>query len=146
MRICLTCLTQEQIEIALQFFTGSLDISEIYCDDFRVIGAKYLSTPNGFCFDIITSLPWSFNDLYVYQAMHVHRTHMIYAHILQPSPNSCRLSSCFVLSFIDMQPVLKCTVECLLSLSLFTIVPSFISSIVIHSSSYSIHQRILDVA
>jgi hypothetical protein len=59
------CLRQS--EIVLQFCTGSLDISEKYCDDFRVISAQYLSSLSGFWFDLATSIPWSFNDLYVYQ-------------------------------------------------------------------------------
>jgi hypothetical protein len=56
-----------QVEIVLQFFTGSLDISEVYCDEFSVVAAKYLSSISGFWFDFVTSLPWSFNDLYAYQ-------------------------------------------------------------------------------
>ena len=56
-----------QFEIALQFVTGSMDLSETYCDDFKVISAKYLSSLSGFWFDTLTSIPWSFNDLYAYQ-------------------------------------------------------------------------------
>ena len=57
---------QRQAEIILQFITGSLDMSETYCDEFRLIAFKYLSSPSGFCFDFATSLPWSLNDYYVY--------------------------------------------------------------------------------
>jgi hypothetical protein len=46
-----------------------MDISEKYCDDFRVISAKYLSSFGGFWFDVVTSIPWSFNDLYAYQVV-----------------------------------------------------------------------------
>jgi hypothetical protein len=56
-----------QAEIIVQFCTGSLDISETYCDDFRYVATKYLSSFGGFWFDFTTSLPWSFNDLYAYQ-------------------------------------------------------------------------------
>jgi hypothetical protein len=58
-----------QVEIVLQFLTGYVDISETYCDDFRSIGAKYLSSPSGFCFDFVTSLPWSFNDYFTYKVL-----------------------------------------------------------------------------
>ena len=55
------------MEIVLQFLTGSLDMSETYCDDFSLIAAKYLLSISGFWFDFFTSLPWSFNDLYAYK-------------------------------------------------------------------------------
>ena len=55
------------MEIVLQFCIGSMDISEKYCDDFRVISAQYISSFSGFWFDVVTSIPWSFNDLYAYQ-------------------------------------------------------------------------------
>lgn len=61
------CSGHEQLEIVVQFCTGSLDVSETYCDDYRVIAVKYLSSLSGFWFDFATSLPWSFNDLYAYQ-------------------------------------------------------------------------------
>ncbi len=61
------CACLNQIEIALQFFTGSLDISETYCDDISIVAAKYMSSMSGFGFDFLTSLPWSFNDLYAYE-------------------------------------------------------------------------------
>jgi hypothetical protein len=56
-----------KLEILLQFVTGSMDISETYCDNFKVIAFKYISSMSGFWFDFTTSLPWSFNDLYAYQ-------------------------------------------------------------------------------
>jgi hypothetical protein len=60
-----------QAEVALQFFMGTLDVSDIYCDDMRVIAKKYLSAPSGFWLDAITSLPWSFNDIYLLQVPHL---------------------------------------------------------------------------
>jgi len=63
------------IEICLQFCTGILDISETYCDNFKVIGARYLASPSGFLFDLFTSIPWSFNDLYNQRVKHRLATH-----------------------------------------------------------------------
>jgi hypothetical protein len=62
-------LEQTQFEIVLQFITGSLDLSETYCDDYKVIGAKYLSSISNFWFDLVTSIPWSFSDVYAYQVL-----------------------------------------------------------------------------
>ncbi len=59
--------TMQQTEIVLQFFTGSLDISETYCDNMKLVAMQYLSSLGGFWFDFATSLPWAFNDLYAYQ-------------------------------------------------------------------------------
>ena len=56
-----------QIEIVFPFLTGTLDASHTYCDDFQAIAKKYLTSLSGFWFDFLTSLPWSFNDLYSYQ-------------------------------------------------------------------------------
>ncbi len=53
-----------QAEVMLHFFMGTLDISDTYCDDMRTIAFKYVTAPTGFWLDLITSLPWSFNDLY----------------------------------------------------------------------------------
>jgi len=55
-------------EVVLNFLTGSLDMSETYCDDFRLIAARYMAAPNGFWYDLATSLPWSLNDLLAFQA------------------------------------------------------------------------------
>ncbi len=55
------------MEVVFNFLTGSLDMSETYCDDFRLIAAKYIAAPSGFWFDVATSLPWSLNDLVAYQ-------------------------------------------------------------------------------
>ena len=65
--VCGIALLQEQFEIILQFCTGVVDISETYCDSFKVISARYLASPSGFGFDCLTSLPWSFNDFYAYR-------------------------------------------------------------------------------
>ncbi len=46
---------------------GTLDVSDIYCDDIYMIAYKYFTRPTGFWFDFVTSLPWSYNDLYVFQ-------------------------------------------------------------------------------
>jgi hypothetical protein len=48
----------------MQFFVGTLDISDIYCDDIHVIARKYVTSLTGFWIDSITSVPWSINDLY----------------------------------------------------------------------------------
>ena len=53
-----------QAEVAVHFLMGTLDISNTYCDDPRKIAYKYLTAPAGFWLDVITSLPWSFNDVY----------------------------------------------------------------------------------
>jgi hypothetical protein len=62
-----TVRASQQVEIVFHFFTGSMDVSEKYCDDYKVIAVKYLSSLGGFWFDFATSLPWAFNDLYAYQ-------------------------------------------------------------------------------
>ena len=62
-------LQHAQMEIVFNFFTGSLDMSETYCDDIRLIAPKYIAAPGGFWFDVATSLPWSFNDLIAYQVI-----------------------------------------------------------------------------
>jgi hypothetical protein len=63
-----------QMEVVVPFFMGTLDVSDTYCDDYRKIAIKYLTSPSGFWFDFLTSLPWSFNDLYtiqVSQSLHI---------------------------------------------------------------------------
>ena len=60
-----------QMEVVLNFLTGSLDMSETYCDDFRLIAARYIAAPHGFWFDCATSLPWSLNDLLAYQVTYL---------------------------------------------------------------------------
>ncbi len=63
-----------KVEIVLQFITGSVDLSEKYCDDIRVISAVYLSSFSGFWFDCVTSIPWSLNYLYSYQVTMISKT------------------------------------------------------------------------
>jgi hypothetical protein len=58
-----------------------VDISETYCDDYRIIGARYLLSPNGFGFDLVTSLPWSFNDLYAYKVVLSPEENLIAYHV-----------------------------------------------------------------
>jgi hypothetical protein len=53
-----------QAEVVIQFFMGTLDVADTYCDDVRRVSYHYLMAPTGFWLDIITSLPWSINDLY----------------------------------------------------------------------------------
>ena len=70
----------QKVEIVLQFFTGSMDMAETYCDSFKLIAMQYLSSLGGFWFDFATSLPWAFNDLYAYQVLaspvcYKHETH-----------------------------------------------------------------------
>jgi hypothetical protein len=65
-------LHSRQIEIVLQFCTGTIDVTDTYCDNFSVISTNYLASPRGFWFDVITSIPWSYNDLYAYKVVHVY--------------------------------------------------------------------------
>jgi hypothetical protein len=48
---------------------GILDVSDTYCDNIKEIAVKYFTSFSGFWFDLITSLPWSFNDLYAHQVI-----------------------------------------------------------------------------
>ncbi len=56
-----------QFEVLVQFCMGTIDSSDRYCDEHRVVAYKYCTSATGFLFDFVTSLPWSFNDLYSYQ-------------------------------------------------------------------------------
>ena len=58
-----------QIEVACHFAIGTFDSTETYCDELRVIVTKYLTTVDGFWFDCITSIPWSFMDFAVYRVL-----------------------------------------------------------------------------
>ena len=55
------------MEVVVPFFMGKLDVSDTYCDDIREIARNYVTSLTGFWFDFLTSLPWSFNDLYTLQ-------------------------------------------------------------------------------
>ena len=56
-----------QLEVLYQFFVGSFDETGTYVDDIGTIAKNYVFSYNGFWFDAITSVPWSFLDLYSYQ-------------------------------------------------------------------------------
>ena len=56
-----------QLEVVYQFFVGAFDETGTYVDDINTIAKKYVFAYNGFWFDVITSGPWSFLDLYSYQ-------------------------------------------------------------------------------
>jgi hypothetical protein len=36
-------------------------------DELKVVARKYLMNPTSFCFDFVTSLPWSYMDIYSYK-------------------------------------------------------------------------------
>ena len=38
-----------------------------FVDDLRTVSLRYVSSVNSFWFDLVTSLPWSYLDLYAYQ-------------------------------------------------------------------------------
>ena len=50
-----------QIDIGLRFVTGAY-IDGVYCDSVRTLAWHYLTTPSGFAFDAITSIPFSWLD------------------------------------------------------------------------------------
>ena len=54
----------EQLDIILQFFTGIHNEDLSYCDDMRKIALYNLSSLTGFWFDCVTSIPFSYMDLY----------------------------------------------------------------------------------
>ena len=56
-----------QFEVFVHFFVGIFDSSEKYCDNLFLVVSRYLTTPSGFAFNLITSIPWSFIDLNSYQ-------------------------------------------------------------------------------
>ena len=51
-----------------QFVIGVFDKNGVYVDDFGTVARKYLLTATSFTFDFVTSLPWSYMDIYSYQA------------------------------------------------------------------------------
>ncbi len=65
----LTIVIFLQFEVLTQFFMGKLDDSDRYCDEHRLVAFRYCTSFGGFWFDFITSLPWSFNDLYSYKVI-----------------------------------------------------------------------------
>jgi hypothetical protein len=50
-----------QMDIGLRFITGTY-IDGAYCDSVRTLAWHYLTTPSGFAFDAITSIPFSWLD------------------------------------------------------------------------------------
>jgi hypothetical protein len=46
---------------------GKLDVSDTYCDSIKEVAVSYITSLTGFWFDLLTSLPWSINDLYSLQ-------------------------------------------------------------------------------
>jgi hypothetical protein len=50
-----------QIDICLRFVTGAY-IDGAYCDSVRRLTWHYVTTPSGFAFDAITSIPFSWLD------------------------------------------------------------------------------------
>jgi hypothetical protein len=56
-----------QFEVFVQFFIGVYDSSDKYCDNPFLVASRYLTSPRGFGFDFVTSLPWSYIDLNSYQ-------------------------------------------------------------------------------
>ncbi len=103
--------TPKKIEIILQFFTGSMDISETYCDDIQVVAIQYLSSFGGFWFDFATSLPWAFNDLYAYQVFNRPLCGVPVHFVLLPhvstlfSPNHLKAFSQTKAHTLDAQPI-----------------------------------------
>jgi hypothetical protein len=75
--ISATCIPQA--EVVIQFMMGTLNISDTYCDDAGKIAYKYVTAPAGFWLDVITSLPWSFNDLYSSQVQLLCMFHNLHA-------------------------------------------------------------------
>ena len=57
-----------QFEVFCQFVIGVFDKNGVYVDDFGTVARKYLLTATSFTFDFVTSLPWSYMDIYSYQA------------------------------------------------------------------------------
>ena len=51
-----------------QFLVGEFDETGTYVDDFGAVARNYVLSYSGFWFDSITSIPWSYLDLYAYQA------------------------------------------------------------------------------
>ena len=53
-----------QFEVVFQFFVGTFDNTGTYVDDLRIVASKYIMSFSGFWFDTVTSVPWSYLDLY----------------------------------------------------------------------------------
>ena len=66
-----------QVEAFIQFFLGYYAHDMTYQDDLVVSVKRNLSSLSGFWFDCVTSIPWSYMDLYFYLV------------IFQPAPSLC---------------------------------------------------------
>jgi hypothetical protein len=56
-----------QLEVVYQFFVGTFDETGTYVDEFHVVASSYILSYSGFWFDALTSVPWSYLDLYSYR-------------------------------------------------------------------------------
>ena len=50
-----------QVDICLRFVTGAY-IEDVYCDSVSRLAWNYVSSPSGFAFDAVTSVPFSWLD------------------------------------------------------------------------------------
>jgi hypothetical protein len=58
-----------QLEVASQFFIAYYDANGTYVDDFASVFSKYCLSIENFCFDTVTSLPWSYLDVLAYMVL-----------------------------------------------------------------------------
>jgi hypothetical protein len=58
-----------QMEVFSQFFIAYYDNNGAYVDDMREVAKRYTMSFSSFWFDLSTSLPWSYLDLYAYQVL-----------------------------------------------------------------------------
>ena len=54
------------MEVVLNFFVGVYDSEFNYVDKASWVLRKYLTSPMGFWFDALTSIPWSWIDIHSY--------------------------------------------------------------------------------
>jgi hypothetical protein len=80
-----------QFEVFCQFFIARFDKSGGYVDDINIVAKKYLKTPTSFSFDFVTSLPWSYMDIYSYQVD------------FTPFRTLCQLEAAANLTIIELQ-------------------------------------------
>jgi hypothetical protein len=53
-----------QFEVVCQFFIAYYDENGTYVDNMSTVARQYVGQINAFWFDLGTSLPWSYLDLY----------------------------------------------------------------------------------
>ena len=58
-----------QVDIILQFFTGVHHEDLSYCDEWKSIALRNLRSVTGFWFDVVTSIPFSYLDIYFHQVI-----------------------------------------------------------------------------